>query len=71
MSRHHAFGTARRSATIREAIGYWFDDEKPQVRRFSPHDLRSTMKSHLRSLGVDRAIDLEAWRTNSVRSTRH
>ena len=30
--------------TIREAIGYWLDAEKPAVRRFTPHDLRSTMK---------------------------
>ncbi len=42
--------------TIREAIGYWLDAEKPAVRRFTPHDLRSTMKSHMRALGVPRDI---------------
>jgi integrase len=26
------------------------------VRRFTPHDLRSTMKSHMRALGVPRDI---------------
>ena len=42
--------------TIREAIGYWLEAEKPPVRRFKPHDLRSTMKSHMRALGVPRDI---------------
>jgi integrase len=42
--------------TIREAIGYWLDADKPAVRRFTPHDLRSTMKSHMRALGVPRDI---------------
>ena len=42
--------------TIREAIGYWLDADKPEVRRFTPHDLRSTMKSHMRALGVPRDI---------------
>ena len=42
--------------TIREAIGCWLDGEKPAVRRFTPHDLRSTMKSHMRALGVPRDI---------------
>ena len=42
--------------TIREAIGFWLDAEKPAVRRFTPHDLRSTMKSHMRALGVPRDI---------------
>jgi integrase len=42
--------------TIREAIGHWLDAEKPAVRRFTPHDLRSTMKSHMRALGVPRDI---------------
>lgn len=42
--------------SIREAIDYWLDAEKPAVRRFTPHDLRSTMKSHLRALGVPRDI---------------
>ena len=41
---------------IREAIGYWLDAEKPAVRRFTPHDLRSTMKSHMRALSVPRDI---------------
>ncbi|HWK82749.1 MAG TPA: tyrosine-type recombinase/integrase, partial [Caldimonas sp.] len=42
--------------TIREAIGYWLDADKPAVRRLTPHDLRSTMKSHMRALGVLRDI---------------
>ncbi len=42
--------------TLREAIGHWLDAEKPAVRRFTPHDLRSTMKSHMRALGVPRDI---------------
>lgn len=42
--------------TIRESIDYWIDHYQPQVRRFTPHDLRSTMKSHLRALGVPRDI---------------
>ena len=31
---------------------------------------RATHRAHL-ALRVDRAIDLEAWGTNSMRSTRH
>ena len=42
--------------TIREAIGYWLDAEKPAVRRFTPHELRSMMKSHMRALGVPKDI---------------
>jgi integrase len=42
--------------SIRETIGYWLDTDKPAVRRFTPHDLRSTMKSHMRALGVPRDI---------------
>ncbi|CUJ45771.1 MULTISPECIES: tyrosine-type recombinase/integrase [Achromobacter] len=38
------------------AIGYWFENAKPDVRPFTPHDLRSTAKSHMRALGVDRDI---------------
>lgn len=38
--------------TIREAIDFWIDQYAPKVRRFTPHDLGSTMKSHLRALGV-------------------
>ncbi|WP_186159070.1 tyrosine-type recombinase/integrase [Burkholderia gladioli] len=41
---------------IREAIDYWIDNHKPEIRRFTPHDLRSTMKSHMRRLGVSRDI---------------
>ena len=36
--------------SIREAIGYWLDTEKPAVRRFTPHDLRSRMNSHMWAL---------------------
>jgi integrase len=41
---------------IREAIDFWIDNHKPKIRRFTPHDLRSTMKSHMRKLGVRRDI---------------
>ena len=42
--------------TIRESIDFWIDQHQPRVRRFTPHDLRSTMKSHMRALGVPRDI---------------
>lgn len=42
--------------TIREAIDYWIAYHEPSIRRFTPHDLRSTMKSHMRALGVPRDI---------------
>ncbi|MDW3684002.1 integrase arm-type DNA-binding domain-containing protein [Cupriavidus sp. CV2] len=42
--------------TLGEAIDYWIDMHKPGVRRFTPHDLRSTMKSHMRALGVSRDV---------------
>ena len=42
--------------TIRESIDYWIAQYEPEVRRFTPHDLRSTMKSHMRALGVPRDI---------------
>ena len=41
---------------FREAIDYWIDNHSPEIRRFTPHDLRSTMKSHMRALGVSRDI---------------
>jgi integrase len=41
---------------LREAIDFWIDNHKPEIRRFTPHDLRSTMKSHMRKLGVPRDI---------------
>lgn len=41
---------------IREAIDFWIDNHAPKTRRFTPHDLRSTMKSHMRKLGVSRDI---------------
>ncbi|CAJ0877783.1 Tyrosine recombinase XerC [Ralstonia sp. LMG 32965] len=41
---------------IREAIDFWLKTHSPNVRRFTPHDLRSTMKSHMRALGVSRDI---------------
>lgn len=41
---------------IREAIDFWIEIHKPAIRRFTPHDLRSTMKSHMRRLGVTRDI---------------
>lgn len=42
--------------TVREAIDFWIENFKPGVRRFTPHDLRSTMKSHMRALGIPRDI---------------
>lgn len=40
--------------TIGAAIEFWLTEHKPEVRRFTPHDLRSTAKSHMRALGVPR-----------------
>jgi len=42
--------------SIRQAIDFWIEQHKPEIRRFTPHDLRSTMKSHMRKLGVTRDI---------------
>lgn len=44
--------------TIRSAIDYWLEtaDPTPSIRRFTPHDLRSTAKSHMRALGIPRDI---------------
>ncbi|BDI05921.1 hypothetical protein CATMQ487_28910 [Sphaerotilus microaerophilus] len=42
--------------TVHRAIMYWLALHKPKVRRFTPHDLRSTMKSHMRALGVPRDV---------------
>ncbi|MBC3863742.1 site-specific integrase [Undibacterium jejuense] len=42
--------------TLREAIDFWIVNHQPKIRRFTPHDLRSTMKSHMRKLGVSRDI---------------
>lgn len=42
--------------TIGQSIDYWFEYHKPPVRRFTPHDLRSTAKSHMRALGIPRDI---------------
>jgi integrase len=41
---------------LREAIYFWIDNHAPKIRRFTPHDLRSTMKSHMRKLGVSRDV---------------
>jgi len=38
--------------TIGAAIEFWLSEYKPKVRRFTPHDLRSTAKSQMRALGV-------------------
>lgn len=40
--------------TIGSAIDFWLAEHSPEVRRFTPHDLRSTAKSHMRQLGVSR-----------------
>ncbi|WP_284078808.1 tyrosine-type recombinase/integrase [Herbaspirillum aquaticum] len=42
--------------TLGAALDYWFEYHKPETRRFTPHDLRSTAKSYLRRLGVPRDI---------------
>lgn len=42
--------------TIGAAIEFWLTEHKPAVRRFTPHDLRSTAKSQMRALGVPRDI---------------
>ncbi|MYM34065.1 tyrosine-type recombinase/integrase [Duganella sp. FT94W] len=42
--------------TIGAAIEFWLTEFKPEVRRFTPHDLRSTAKSQMRALGVERDI---------------
>jgi integrase len=55
--------------TIREAIDSWIKYYNPEIRRFTPHDLRSTMKSHMRALGVLREIS-EMCLTTSCREWR-
>lgn len=52
----HGGDTHLNKHTLREAIAQWLRTAKPAVRRFTPHDLRSTEKSHLRALGVLRDI---------------
>jgi integrase len=42
--------------TIGAAVEFWLTEHKPEVRRFTPHDLRSTAKSQMRALGVPRDI---------------
>lgn len=44
--------------TIWGAVQMWLEttEPRPEVRRFTPHDLRSTAKSHMRALGVSRDI---------------
>jgi integrase len=52
----HGGDTHLNKDMLREAIDHWLRTAKPAVRRFTPHDLRSTVKSHLRALGVPRDI---------------
>jgi integrase len=42
--------------TIGGAIEFWFTEHEPGIRRFTPHDFRSTAKSHMRALGIPRDI---------------
>ena len=42
--------------TIGAAIEFWITEHAPAIRRFTPHDLRSTAKSHMRALGIGRDI---------------
>ncbi len=55
MARYDGDASVSKDA-MREAIDYWIDQHSPEIRRFTPHDLRSTMKSHLRKLGVPREV---------------
>jgi integrase len=52
----HGGDTHLSKDTLREAIDHWLRVDEPEVRRFTPHDLRSTVKSHMRALGVPRDI---------------
>jgi integrase len=52
----HGGDTHLNKDTLREAIDHWLRTATPAVRRFTPHDLRSSVKSHLRALGVPRDI---------------
>lgn len=42
--------------TLAAAIAFWIDEHKPEVRRFTPHDLRSTLRSHMKPLGIGRDV---------------
>jgi len=54
----HGGDTHLNKDSLREAIAHWLRTAKPAVRRFTPHDLRSTVKSRLRALGVPRDISV-------------
>lgn len=41
---------------VLNAIDYWIRNHEPKIRRFTPHDLRSTAKSYMHALGVSRDI---------------
>jgi integrase len=42
--------------TLPLAVAWWQEHHAEDIRRFTPHDLRSTAKSWLRKLGVPRDI---------------
>lgn len=42
--------------TLAAAIAFWINEHKPKVRRFTPHDLRSTLRSYMKPLGVGRDV---------------
>src|SRR5690606_27388402 len=44
------------ATTLWAAICRAFDRKEIEVRRFTPHDTRSTAKGHLRNLGFSREI---------------
>lgn len=44
------------SGVLREAIKKSFEEHDLDIRRFTPHDTRSTAKGHLRNLGFSREI---------------
>ncbi len=52
----HGGDTHLNKDRLHEAIDHWLRTAKPAVRRFMPHDLSSTVKSHLRALGGPRDI---------------
>lgn len=54
----HGGDTRIGNDTLREAINHWLGTATPAVRRFTPHDLRGSVKSHLRAPGVPRDISV-------------
>lgn len=55
----HGGDTHLNKDTLREAIDHWLRTEEPAVRRFTPHDLRSTERMATRNA------------SDATRATRH